>query len=191
MEDGESTIIYPKVTQIIAIAEYYDVSVEYLLGLSDSKSYKDKYKVGSKEFGLSDHTMKFLELVVGGRNIPFPDEYNYDMTDYINYLILDFAPELLKDILSYFSILDEMEILSKNSNNSQPNQDIIDLDEKSLARKYIIVQNFERQLNSIRKEVKRNSEKKRKTVKQPSPYYMYHPFFRSYLKITDKANPPR
>jgi transcriptional regulator with XRE-family HTH domain len=192
MEDGETRLIYPKVTQVLAIADYYGVSVEYLLGLSDSKSNEDKYKVGSKAFGLSDSAMKALEIFTGGRNIPFPEEYNYDMTDYMNYLITDIGPELLTGIISFFKVLDEMEAITKDPElHSARNQELTDLNETSLAKKYALVQVFEKLLNRLRQEIDKSSQKKRKAKTQPSPYFLHHPFFRAYMRDTDNAKPPR
>lgn len=192
MEDGEQRLIYPKVTQILAIAEYYDVSVEYLLGLSDSKSYEDKYKICNKEFGLFEDTMVALEIMIRGRSIPFPQEYNFDMIDYINLLITCIGPELLTGILSLFKVLDEIDKCNSNKDpdlRSTPTQEQIDLNELSLTKQYAINQILERLVKSLRQEIKKSSQKKRKTDTQSSS--IMHPFFNRYLSATDNAKPPR
>ena len=50
----------PNANNLLALANYYDVSIGYLLGLSESRETEDKYVVGSKEFGLSDEAMEQL-----------------------------------------------------------------------------------------------------------------------------------
>ena len=136
--------------------------------------------------------MKLLEIIVGGRNIPFPDEYNYDMTDYMNFLITDIGPELLAGIISFLKVLDEMEAITKDPElHSARNQELTDLNETSLAKKYALVQVFEKLLNRLRQEIDKSSQKKRKAKTQPSPYFLHHPFFRAYMRDTDNAKPPR
>lgn len=56
----------PNINNILAIAKYYGVSIDYLLGWSKSREAENKYKIGSKEFGLSDKAMKRLETIKRG-----------------------------------------------------------------------------------------------------------------------------
>jgi len=63
MEDGEKKLIYPKINIVMAIAKYYGVSVEYLLGLTDSRSNDTTDRHTANKFGLSDKTMALLRMI--------------------------------------------------------------------------------------------------------------------------------
>ena len=146
----------------IAIAEYFNVSVEYLLGLSNTKSYEDKYKIASKEFCLSEGSMHLLETIAKGRNILYPEEYDYDLSSYFNYILVDVGTRLLPLVFSFLKILDEMENLPRppktpGAFSSPPSQELIDLNDKSLAKRYAIIIEFERRLLGFRNAVKKKS----------------------------------
>ena len=46
---------------LIALADYFNVSLEYMLGISDTRSYSENRKIGSEIFGLTDNSMTILE----------------------------------------------------------------------------------------------------------------------------------
>jgi len=52
-----------KVNNLFAIAKYYNVSINYLLGLSDSKSNDATEQFASERFGISDKAMANLKLL--------------------------------------------------------------------------------------------------------------------------------
>ena len=144
----------------IAIAEYFDLSVEYLLGLSNTRSYEDKYKVGSKAFCLAEGSMQLLEAIANGQNILHPEEYDYDMASYFNYVLTDVGTRLLSGVFSFLKILDEIENLPKSSeppgvHSSPPSQELLDLNEKALAKRYAINVEFEKLLLGFRGAVKK------------------------------------
>jgi len=56
----------PKIKSLMDFAKALNVSMDYLVGLSDSKSIKDEYKKGSELFGLDDSSMKVLEAINKG-----------------------------------------------------------------------------------------------------------------------------
>lgn len=49
------------VNNLLAIAKYYNVSINYLLGLSDSKSNNTTEQFAAEKFGVSDDTMAHLK----------------------------------------------------------------------------------------------------------------------------------
>ena len=56
----EIGIHYPEITKLIEIAEYYQVSIDYLLGLSDEKSYVQQKKSPDKT--ISEDEQELLDL---------------------------------------------------------------------------------------------------------------------------------
>lgn len=109
METGEVPLIYPKVNIVLAIAKYYDVSIEYLMGLSGTKKYSIEYKEGDKLFGLSDEAMDTLVKMQTHTLLPFPDKYkNYSESDFVSFLIVHFAIKFEQAIISYFYALEDL-----------------------------------------------------------------------------------
>lgn len=116
MGDTEE-FISPNIRSVLAIAHYYGVSVEYLLGLSDTKSYEDKYKIGSKAFGLSDGTMEFLEQYKNTNifNVP-PDEDTFKKfsgADFINFIVDNLLEDFHRLCNRYLYDLQELEALKR------------------------------------------------------------------------------
>lgn len=50
----------PKVDGLVKVAEYFGVSMDYLVGLSDCKKIDSEYKVGEKYFGMREGAMDRL-----------------------------------------------------------------------------------------------------------------------------------
>ena len=61
--DKSNTFTEPKIKSLMRIAKALGVTVDYLVGLSEIEEPNIKYKVGSREFGLSSKAMKRLERV--------------------------------------------------------------------------------------------------------------------------------
>lgn len=81
----------PDLEQLIKIKNYFDVSLEYLVGESNNKQYID-YSLGDK-FGLSDETIHNLKEYV--------ENGNEDLTYTINLLLGDECLSLIKTISDY------------------------------------------------------------------------------------------
>ena len=50
----------PRIPNLKAIADVFNVSLDYLVGFSESRITDDHYKIGRNKFGLSDEAMKSL-----------------------------------------------------------------------------------------------------------------------------------
>lgn len=61
LDEDDALPLTPNIKSVLAIADYYDVPIEYMLGLSDTKSYKDKDKILNDTYGLSEMSINILE----------------------------------------------------------------------------------------------------------------------------------
>ena len=102
-DDEEGVTLAPNVMSIIALADYYNVSLEYLLGLSDTKNSENKYKVGSEDFGLSDMSMDILEQFKNEPHIFNVPSSNND--DYKKFSGADFINFIFDNLLHNFTYL--------------------------------------------------------------------------------------
>lgn len=88
-----------------------------MLALSDSTSYKNKYKVGSKGFGLNDISMKILEDMKDTShvfNVPSKNDDIYKKfsgADFINFFITNLLDKLCDYCNRYFYELQRLEKL--------------------------------------------------------------------------------
>ena len=109
--------ISPNIKSVLAIADYYDVSVEYLLGLSDTKYCEDKYKIGSKTFGLSDVSMEILEEMKNQLHIfnvcVFENNIykKFSGVDLINFVLDNFLYDFQESFNKYFYEVQRLEQL--------------------------------------------------------------------------------
>ena len=118
-DDDEIAKINPSVKSVVAIADYYNVPLEYLLGLSNTKSYEDKHKIGSNVFGLSDISMTILEDMKNNSHI-----FNVEGTesnvykkfggsDLVNFLLDNLLYELQDCFNRYFYELQRLRHIEK------------------------------------------------------------------------------
>lgn len=61
--EKDTSIQSPNINNLLALAEYYNVSLDYLLGRSTSKSESATDKHTAEKFGLSDKSMKLLNTI--------------------------------------------------------------------------------------------------------------------------------
>lgn len=64
---------HPRIPTLKAVADVFDVSLDYLVGLTESRITDDHCKIGRAKFGLEDDAMKFLEPLKEGK-----EAYEYD-----------------------------------------------------------------------------------------------------------------
>ncbi len=97
------------INNLIAIANFYDVSIDYLLGKSDSKRHNYTEQMTAKKFGLTDKSMKNLSNIT--KNSVFNN--NEIKLKIVNYIIENntFLTELTENILELYKATDY-----KNSN---------------------------------------------------------------------------
>lgn len=116
-DEDDQMDLFPNIRNILAIADYYGVSLEYILALSDSTSYQNKYKIGSKGFGLSDKSMKMLEDMKDTSHIFKVPSKNNDIykkfsgADFINFFINSLLDRLCDYCNRYFYELQRLEKL--------------------------------------------------------------------------------
>ena len=148
-EDEEREPLTPNVASVIALADYYGVSLEYLLGLSDSKSSDDKFQVGSEAFGLSDTTMQILEQF---KNQPHifnapPEENNFlkfSGMDFVNFIFDNLLPDFQYLCNKYLYALQELETFKKANEGAKIDYSNIKVSLKNM--------------DSIQQEVKRQED---------------------------------
>lgn len=89
---------------LMAIANFYDVSIEYLLGKTNSKSHNYTEQMTAKKFGLSDEAMKQLNLITNNKY----SDNNVLKLQLINYIIENnnFLIELTENMLEFYKAND-------------------------------------------------------------------------------------
>lgn len=163
MESGEVPLIYPKINIILAIAKCYGVTIEYLMGLSDSSEYATEYKEGSSCFGLSDEAMDTLSKALTHSVLPLPAKYKkYSECEFMSFLIVNFAIKFEQAIISYLYAVDELDKYKelhmdngKTVKDEYMNQEAIIIDDYQLleqavySQKYILTQLVEQFLDDL------------------------------------------
>lgn len=167
MVDNDLPVIYPKVNIIMAIAKYYNVSIEYLLDLSDTKRHEFKYKKGDKLFGLSDEAMDLLSSMQRHKKTFLSTKSkNFSENDFVNFLIVNFAVKFEHAVTEYFFAEDEFnsykELYMEDEHNIKDKYmyketTVIDdyqaLEQKLFLKKYILTQLVDQFLADLRCEL--------------------------------------
>ncbi|MCL2837545.1 MAG: helix-turn-helix transcriptional regulator [Oscillospiraceae bacterium] len=96
----------PNINNLLAIAEFYGVSLDYLLGFSKATTLIPEDKGISVSIGLSDDAIKQLRNVYNRRlrDLLYPSAPYYDI-DFFNYMLSNqnFMLNFSKRLLSYFN----------------------------------------------------------------------------------------
>lgn len=104
-----------KLRNLITIANFYEVSIDYLLGNTNSKSFNFIDKMTANKFSLSDKTMKRLSKLTLDKKISSNADLKLKIINFIieNYNLMD---ELTTKLVNYykandnkFKIKDEIE----------------------------------------------------------------------------------
>ena len=118
-DDEDRIVLAPNIMSIIALADYYGVSIEYLLGLSDTKFSENEYKIGSETFGLSDMSMEILEQFKNEPhifNVPSPNDDVYKKfsgADFINFVFDNLLHNFTYLCNKYLYEIQELDTLKK------------------------------------------------------------------------------
>lgn len=141
MEDGDKKLIYPKINIILAIARYYDVSVEYLMGLTDSKSKDIVDQYTAVKFGLSDKSMALLRAIAWRASNLINSDFRFGGFEFV-------SPELINFIFeneNFWTGLDRLlaSFIKRKRKNKDTEKDGID------SARYILVRRFEKLLDDI------------------------------------------
>lgn len=125
----------PDTIQLIKISNYFKVSLQYLVGISDNKDYRN-YLLG-KDFGLSDETKQNLE------------EYKKDdlMILTINLLLGNKGKELLTTINEY---------ITTPSNNNPYLYSFVDENNNFDEKEYIQIYKIWKMLENLAKDTKKS-----------------------------------
>lgn len=153
--------INPSLMNVMALADYFNVSLEYMLGISDTRSYSENRKIGSEIFGLTDNSMTILEDLKKQSHIfnvsCFEDNVfkKFSGSDLINYILDNFVYDFQDYFNRYFyevQRLEQLEELAKPAKINIENikstvqdakkveKEIIDTKNLINYRKYMITQ---------------------------------------------------
>lgn len=100
-ESGENPQM-PNINFLLAIAKFFDVTVDYLIGESNSASDNLERRALGKKFNLTNETMDKMEYMLNHTDINLPINYKKcGEMDLINFVISNFSQYLLSDILDY------------------------------------------------------------------------------------------
>ncbi len=127
------------VNNLLALAEFYNVSIEYLLGISNSKSNSVIDKSTSKKFGLTDKSMERLKAL---------NKHNPVMLKVVNCVLED--DEFWKDFIPLVN--DYFEICERKNN--------IDFEKRDFEiSKFSLCELFTETLDKIFEKVRPTSKK--------------------------------
>ena len=104
--DKKGNFTEPKIEGLIAVAKHFDVSVDYLVGFSDSRKTKLSYKMVSKYFGLTDKSIERLQKL----------KKNKMMLKMVNFILEndDFWDDFELEYIKYFDLSSEVERYTLN-----------------------------------------------------------------------------
>lgn len=132
----------PNINYLLAIASYYNVSIDYLLGKTNSKSKNYTDQMASNKFGLSDLSMKKLSYLCNNLN----DENSFKL-HLINRIIENdnFITELSQNLITFYKAND-----NKMNTNDKLKKDygvsVLDIS------KYNLTKTFEHFIENMYKE---------------------------------------
>lgn len=119
-----------RIGNLITIANYYNVSLDYLLGNTNSKSNNHTYQMVSKKFGLSDEAMNNLAFLTLNNSL----SENALKLKLVNCIIESdwFLPELASNLSTYYQA------------NHNKERKIIDADKQETIARYDLIYTFEK-----------------------------------------------
>lgn len=97
----------PNINYLLAIASFYNVSIDYLLGKTNSKSRNYTDQMASSKFGLSDLAMKKLSIL--NNNLNNENEFKLHL---INSIIENdaFITDLSENLITFYKASDNKNI---------------------------------------------------------------------------------
>lgn len=130
----------PDISKIKDIADFFDVSTDYLLGNAKSDNRDYTQQMTYEKFGITDKTMEILSKLVENKELNNENEFKLNM---INYIVQDkfVNNELLKKIICFFKAKDnELKI----NDEIKEQYEITSLE----VTKYLLIQVFEQFMNN-------------------------------------------
>lgn len=133
-----------KLINLIAIANYYEVSLDYLLGKTDSKSVNITDQIISNKLSLSDKSIKNLSWLSKNKSY---DE-NAFKTKLINFILENdwFLTELADNLLAFYKANDDV------------NRKVIGAEKIECITRYDLINTFERFRDSTKRELWKTKE---------------------------------
>lgn len=81
----------PSVNTLLAISKFFDVSLEYLVGLSEIATEDISYKAANEKFGLSQPAMEKMEYMKTHTDLIWPENYKkFGEMNFLNEVIISF-----------------------------------------------------------------------------------------------------
>lgn len=145
----------PSADKLVLLASFFNVTVDYLLGLTDTKSLDVVDQKMSKEFGLSDDAMNKLKSNLEHTDLNLPLNYKkYSETDLINFVIRNFSRYFLSPMIDYFYAYEEYKNFinkhGKENNEGKKSKRILDVENIAPGEEDILIdeaQRLRRELN--------------------------------------------
>lgn len=101
-EDDEQM---PSINMLLAISEFFDVSLEYLVGLSDISEKNINYKEVNKMFGLSQRAMEKMKYMKTHTDLIWPENYKkFGEMDFLNMVIVHFSELFSTPAVDYLQV---------------------------------------------------------------------------------------
>ena len=131
-ENSDKKLI-PSINNILALSQFYGVSVDYLLGRTCSKKNNYTDQMTANKFGLSDKSMNILANIK--KNNLFSD--NTFKLQLINYIVENewFLTNLAENLVSYYKASDK---LQKHVKDAEKQESIAKYDLVSTIQKFSI-----------------------------------------------------
>lgn len=128
-----------KISNLIAIANYYEVSIDYLLGKTDSKSQNVTEQFISNKLSLSDKAIKKLTFLSKNKL----DNENAFKIKLINFILENdcFMTELADNLVAFYKASDDV------------NKQIIDAEKIEYISRYDLINTFERFRDNSKQEL--------------------------------------
>lgn len=132
----------PDIVTAARIADYFNVSVDYLLGLSDIKSTEQDMKIACEVTGLSEKSINTLRFFHDLKQTGFRSEIVfYDEIDAINMLLLQEYNTYNCECTPYFSVLKDgtnnaLHLIANIMNLKYTNTDRLIIDTDGNIKKY-------------------------------------------------------
>ena len=122
----------PSINTLLAISDFFDVSLEYLVGLSDISEKNINYKEVNKMFGLSQRAMEKMKYMKTHTDLIWPENYKkFGEMDFLNMVIVDFPKLFSVPAVAYLRAYEEYKEFCKKygkKKNGKNSTRVLDLD---------------------------------------------------------------